>query len=189
MASGKGRSKQASRSRPRAGAGTAQPPRSAPKRRPAGASKSAPPARSGPAALEGLPTTLLGGGLIIGLYAMMPAFIVGSIHLHKSTEVVDHVVPGILVLALVLAAIVRRAQPDTLMLGAGVGILLAGFWMVLTHIGLARQALDNEVSKTTALYHCSTALLTAALGVAWVYRYRAAAADNPPAQAQARRRA
>lgn len=189
MASGKGRSKQASRSRTRARSGSTQPPRSAPKGRPARASKSAPKASAVPPALEGLPTTLLGGGLIIGLYAMMPAFVVGSIHLHKSTEVVDHVVPGVVVLALVLAAIVRRAQPDTLMLGAGVGVLLAGFWMVMTHFGLARQALDNEVSKTTALYHCSTALLTAALGVAWVYRYRAAAADNGPGRAHARRRA
>jgi hypothetical protein len=153
MASGKARSKPAARPGQR------------------GRVASAPPA-GGEAG--SLPTALLGAGLAIGLYAMLPAFFAGGIHLRRGVEVVDHILPGLLVLALVVLAIVRGARPDTLMLGAGVGILLAGFWMAATHAGLASQALDNRASTAGAIYHCSTALAVGGLGLAWGWRYRAA---------------
>jgi hypothetical protein len=124
---------------------------------------------------------------------MVPAFFLGGLHVAKTNgigrEVVDHVFPGVLVLLLVVAAIVRRAQPDSFMLAAGVGVLLAGFWMVATHLGLVSQAFNGQVSKAAALYHCSTAAAVAALGVAWVWKYRAAGeapADRRPAPARKR---
>ncbi|MDQ6615233.1 MAG: hypothetical protein M3083_10910 [Actinomycetota bacterium] len=156
MASGKARSKPAPRSGQRA---RATPPPTPPP---------APPS-----------SAFLGAGLVIGLYAMVPAFFTGGIHLRRGVEVVDHFIPGMLVLALVVAAIAWGARSESLMLGAGVGVVLAGFWMVATHVGLARQALNNEAGKAGALYHCSTAAAVAALGVAWVWRYRAAGATTP----------
>jgi hypothetical protein len=174
MTSGKPRSRPASGSgqpnRPPARAGATRPARSAP--------TPAPPP---------FPSALLGAGLIIGLYAMVPALFTGGIHLRRSVEVVDHVVPGVVVLGLVLLAIVRRAQPDTLMLVAGVGIALAGFWMAATHVGLASQAFNHQASTGGALYHCSTAVVVGALGITWVWRYRTAGTASEQRTAPARR--
>jgi hypothetical protein len=137
--------------------------------------KTAPrPGRAAPAVEAPPPLPLLGAGLVIGLYAMLPAFFAGGIHLRKSVEMVDHVVPGVVVLALVVLAIMRQARPDTFMLLVGVGILLAGFWMAATHVGLASQAFNNQASTAGALYHCSTAVAVGGLAIAWVWRYRTA---------------
>lgn len=193
MASGKARSKPAPQPGRRPRPNAPQATRSGQKGRPSGAQGQRSGQRSGQKAktaspgTSALPLALLGAGLVIGLYAMVPAFYLGGLHVAKNNgigrEVVDHIFPGVLVLLLVVAAIVRRAEPDSFMLAAGVGVLLAGFWMVLTHLGLVSQAFNGQVSKAAALYHCSTAAAVAALGVAWVWQYRAAAegpADRRP---------
>ena len=190
MASGKARSKPAPRPAQRPRSGAPQAARGGQKGRAAGGQtqKGGQKGRTAAPAGSELPTILLGAGLLIGLYAMVPAFFLGGLHVAKTNgigrEVVDHVFPGVLVLAMVVLAIVRRARPDSLMLGTGVGVLLAGFWMVATHLGLVSQALNHQVGKLAALYHCSTAAAVAVLGVAWVWRYREAgeaAADRRPA--------
>ncbi len=196
MASGKPRSKPAPRpgQGPRSSAPTRT--RSPQKGRPSGAQgqRSGQTAKTAAPGTSAIPMALLGAGLVIGLYAMIPAFFLGGLHVAKTNgigrEVVDHVFPGVLVLVLVVAAIVRRAQPDSFMLVAGIGVILAGFWMVTTHLGLVSQAFNGQVSKAAALYHCSTAAAVAALGVAWVWRYRAAGeAPSDGRSAPARRRA
>lgn len=144
--------------------------------------------KAAPPPASPLPMPLLGAGLVIGVVAMLPAFFTGGIHLRRSVELVDHVVPGIVVLALVLLAILRNAKPESFMLGAGVGILLAGFWMIATHAGLASQALDGQASKLGAAYHCATALAVEILGLVWAWRYRTAAAAGPSPAPAARKR-
>jgi hypothetical protein len=153
--------------------------------------KKAPP-RSAPSAKgrptpppdQPFPAVLLGAGLVIGLYAMLPAIFTGGIHLTRSVEVVDHVVPAVVVLALTVTTIVKVAKPEALMLAAGVVIVLAGFWMVVTHVSLAKQALNGQASKAGAAFHCSTALAVCALGIVWVWRYRAAGDGRSPAPAR-----
>jgi hypothetical protein len=125
---------------------------------------------------EAIPSALFGAGLVIGLYAMLPAIFNAGIHLRRSVEIVDHVVPGIVVLALTVFALMKAGKPDTAMLAVGVVVVLAGFWMVMTHIGLARQALHGQASGGGAAFHISTAVAVAALGIAWTWRYRAAGA-------------
>ncbi|HEX3540900.1 MAG TPA: hypothetical protein VHT75_10720 [Acidimicrobiales bacterium] len=129
-------------------------------------------AAAGPAGT--FPSVLLAAGLVIGLYAMLPAIFTGGIHLRRSVEIVDHVVPAVVVLFLTVVAIVKGAKPESLMLASGVVILLAGFWMIATHLGLARQGLNGQASRAGAAFHCSTAIAVAALGVAWAWRYREA---------------
>jgi hypothetical protein len=121
---------------------------------------------------------------------MLPAFVTGGIHLRRSVEVVDHVVPGVALLALTLVAVLKGAKPDSLMLASGVVIVLAGFWMVATHLGLLRQALNHQASAAGAAYHCSTAVAVAAVGIAWTWRYWAAGSGTLPSSssASARRR-
>ena len=144
--------------------------------------------RSSAAPVTAFPSVLLAAGLVIGLYAMLPAIFTGGIHLRRGVEIVDHVVPAVVVLILTVVAIVKGAKPESLMLASGVVIVLAGFWMVATHVGLARQALNGQASRAGAAYHCSTALAVGALGVAWVWRYRAAGDVGHPTTSPAGRR-
>jgi hypothetical protein len=99
-------------------------------------------------------------------------------------------VPAFVVLAVTVWAIMKGAKPDTLMLAAGVVVVLAGFWMVATHVGLAKQAFNNQASAAGAAFHCSTAVAVAALGICWAWRYRAAGASvqaGPSAAGRSRR--
>lgn len=132
------------------------------------------PVRRPPAQAGGSPTVLLGAGLVIGAYAMAPAFVGRLTHLRQGAEVVDHVVPGLVVLALVALALWRGSRSVGAMLVSGMVVLLAGLWMAATHLPLLSEAVHHQVSRTTAAYHCSTAVAVLALGAAWVWRYREA---------------
>lgn len=118
------------------------------------------------------PFVLLGLGLAIGLYAMLPAFAGPQLHIQKIVEVVDHVIPGLVVLTLVGSAIVLGARPPGLMLAFGLLVTLAGLWMVDTHVGLFSQAVHNEVDLLAAGFHVSTALAVFGYGLAFMWRYR-----------------
>ena len=118
------------------------------------------------------PFVFLGLGLFIGLYAMLPAFTGPQLHVQRITEVVDHVIPGLIVLALVALAILVGARPPGLMLVFGSVVTMAGLWMVDTHIGLLRQAVDHEVDLAAAGFHLSTALAVFLFGLVFLWRYR-----------------
>lgn len=126
---------------------------------------------------RGRPTWLLGAGAIAGLYAMAPAVVGRLGHLRRGAEVVDHVIPGLVVIALVGVAAGGGADSVAFMVVAGTVVCLAGLWMTATHIGLLEQAVHNQVGWATALYHFSTAVLVLVLGVAWVWRYRETLAE------------
>ncbi|HEX9546002.1 MAG TPA: hypothetical protein VF942_01630 [Acidimicrobiales bacterium] len=138
----------------------------------AGDPGSKPPGRP-PSDPEGpFPFGFFGIGLVIGLYAMLPAFAGPQLHVQRITEVVDHVIPGLIVLTLVASGILLGARPAGIMLAFGAFVTLAGLWMVDTHIGLLRQAADHEVDLVAAGFHVSTALAVFVFGLAFVWRYR-----------------
>lgn len=105
-----------------------------------------------------------------------PAIFEAGVRAGKANEVVDHIIPGALVFVLVMATIVLGARPPILLLCVGLVILLAGLWMSVTHLSLARQALSHEVTRVGAAYHCSTAVAMDLLGAAWGWTYRNAGA-------------
>ena len=125
----------------------------------------------------GVPVALLIAGLVIGLYAMAPGFYLGGLNVKRGAEIVDHVVPGLVVLAMVFVAIRWGAKSVNTMAVTGMVVLLAGIWMTITHIGLFRQGLDHLAPWGPVIYHCSTALAVLVLAVAWLWRYRAALRD------------
>jgi hypothetical protein len=89
-------------------------------------------------------------------------------------EFVDHVVPGIVVLAasLYLSAIARRgplARERFALLGAG-ACLLAGFWVLATHVPLLGDAASSAVSWEAAIWHSIAALPIVILAVWCVLR-------------------
>lgn len=131
---------------------------------------------SGPAGV-GLPPPLLAVALAVGLYAMAPGIYLGGLHVKPGAEIVDHVVPGLVVIAMVAVGLSSGVRSVTAMAYSGLVVLLAGLWMVLTHIGLFRQAVGGQVSWGPGAYHCSAAALVLLVGLAWVWRYRRGLSD------------
>lgn len=112
-------------------------------------------------------------GLVVALWALLPPYSGPELATEMRVEIADHVVPSVLMIVLSVAALVRsrRAGPGSesgsFMLIVGLGILLAGLWMVATHVPLVAQARRGEVPWGTAGYHTAPGLAVMLLGLAW----------------------
>lgn len=115
-------------------------------------------------------------GLLVGVWAIVPPYIntFGDLNLEDRVEFADHVVPGVLVLAMSVLGYVllRRPEPSPmLMFVAGAAILLAGFWMIATHAGLISQARQDMVPYGAVAWHFLPGVAVGLLGVAWTVRF------------------
>jgi hypothetical protein len=122
----------------------------------------------------GLPATFVVVSMLIGLYAMAPGIWLGGLHVKRGAEIVDHVIPGLAVLAMILLAVSwrpGRSGRPTVLLIASLVIALAGLWMCATHVGLLVQGIRGEAPGLAVTYHCTTAFLTLVLGITWVARH------------------
>ncbi|MGH2771895.1 MAG: hypothetical protein ACRDIU_01965 [Actinomycetota bacterium] len=75
--------------------------------------------------------------------------------LQPKVEVVDHVVPGLVIVPVALYAMFSGRVPFVGSLAA----VLAAFWMTATHVLLLRDAGRNLVSWGTALWHSAPGVL------------------------------
>jgi hypothetical protein len=125
----------------------------------------------------GSPLPLLTVALLAGLYAMAPGIYLGGLHVRRGAEIVDHVIPGLIVIAMVGIGLFWGVRSTTVTAYAGLVVLIAGLFMVLAHIGLFRQAINHQVGWGGAAYHCSTAALVFVVGLTWVWRYRRGLSD------------
>lgn len=124
------------------------------------------------------PRTLPLLGLVVGAWALLPPYSGPELNTEMRVEVADHVVPGVVVIlaALVALALAQRASRlDRVLLGAGLAVLLAGFWMTATHVPLVAQALRDEAPVGGTIYHGVPGLVVGFLGAAWSGRYWTAA--------------
>lgn len=120
--------------------------------------------------------------LMIGLYAMAPGIWLDGLVVKRNAEIVDHVIPGLFVLAMILLAVSwgpDRRGASTVVFGASLVIALAGLWMSATHVGLLVQGIRGQAPGWAVTYHCSTAFLTLALGLTWVGRHWGAVSAQP----------
>lgn len=89
-----------------------------------------------------------------------------AVDVAASIEVVDHVVPGLLV-ALAGGWLAWRGRGDPVgpagLVASGICVL-AGFWVLATHVPLLRDAADGREPWAAALWHFSTALPIISLG-------------------------
>ena len=109
-------------------------------------------------------------GLPVAIWASLPQWSGPKLNVAASAEVVDHIIPAVfVVLASVIAILAgRRAQgPGALRLVAGMVVLLAGLWMLATHLPLVAQATRDEAPWPATLYHTSPALAVFGLGLLW----------------------
>ena len=183
----KPRSKQAAKPAPK-------PPSSKPPSSKASGSKSpagpaAPVAVSRPPGPD-LPALVALAGLFVAVWASLPRWSGPKLNVAASTEVVDHVVPAILVLLCSLVAIAagRRAKgPGGTRFLAGMGVLLAGLWMMATHLPLVAEARRGDAPWVATIYHTSAALAVFGLGLLWATVTWSEAGDSdkkPAAQAE-----
>jgi hypothetical protein len=131
-------------------------------------------------------------GLVVGVWATLPKYSGPHLETKAANEVADHIIPGILVLVvsvycLATAGARSRRGPTLVPFVCGTLVLLAGFWMMATHIPLIAQALRDEVGWAPTIYHSSAALATFGLGLLWTaFHWRdlaAVEAAQAPAQA------
>jgi hypothetical protein len=137
-----------------------------------------------PAREPGSPLPLLTVALVAGLYAMAPGIYLGGIDVKRGAEVVDHVIPGLVVIATVGAGLFWGVRSVTAMAYSGLVVLIAGVFMTIAHVGLFRQWVNGQVAGGAAAYHCSTAAFVLVVGLVWMWRYRAGLADVGASEAK-----
>ncbi len=113
---------------------------------------------------------LAGAGLVNGGWAMIPPLL-GMLNTAFTVEVVDHQVPGVLVLAAAVVVLLRRQPSRPLLLGCGFAVLLAGTWMAATHAPLVAQAVTGLAPWPGTIVHSGSAVVVLALGAVWTWRY------------------
>lgn len=131
-----------------------------------------------PASARSLRSRLPVLGLLVGVWAIIPPYVpvFGKLDVASRVEFVDHVVPGIVVLVVsaVACLVLRSAVPSITLLYVGGGVvLLAGFWMLSTHVGLVSQTSQGLVPAGALAWHGVPALAVALLGGVWMSRFRA----------------
>lgn len=115
---------------------------------------------------------LLAAGLIVGVWATLPPFVGPGLTTELSTEIVDHPVPSLFVLAVVAWASWARRASELRLFAAGLTIVLAGVWMTATHLPLVAQAVSGQVGWAPTISHTLPGLAVLGLGAVWTLRYR-----------------
>jgi hypothetical protein len=122
------------------------------------------------------------------VWASLPRFSGPKLNVAQSTEVVDHVVPAVIVLLASLAGIAasrRVGGPGAVRFLGGMAVLLAGLWMMATHLPLVAEATRGEAPWPATIYHTSAALAVFGLGLLWATVTWSEAGDDAKPAAQA----
>lgn len=122
-----------------------------------------------------------GAGVLVGAWALLPPYTGPELNTLDRVEFADHVVPGVAVILISLAAmaLARRGTGST-RFAAGLGVVLAGFWMTATHAPLVIQAVREQAPWGATIYHTLPGLAVLALGIVWASTYRSEPANSPP---------
>ena len=123
---------------------------------------------------------LAGLGFLTGAWALIPPYTGPPLNTAARVEFVDHVVPGIVVIAISALAFLfaGRAAAATALFPAGLAIFLAGFWMSATHAPLVLQAIRQEAPWGATIYHSVPGIAVLGLGVVWAFTYRTRPPDG-----------
>lgn len=106
--------------------------------------------------------SLVGGLLLgIGLWGTVAPYIGPQVPIRAIVEVVDHVVPGVVVLSVAVLFLYRRRFD---LLAAGLS-LLAGLWMFATHVPLLGQAMSGAAPWAGSLWMFVPSALILGLGL------------------------
>ncbi len=124
-------------------------------------------------------------GIAVAVWASLPQYSGPKLNVASSKEVADHIIPAVVVLLASFAGIwaSRRPQgPGAIRFMGGMAVLLAGLWMMATHIPLLAQTIRGDADAASwpaTIYHFSSALATFGLGLLWSTVTWSEAADEP----------
>ena len=127
-------------------------------------------------------------GLGVALWASLPQYSGPKLNVEAAKEVADHIIPAIVVLIASLVGIMagRRAKgPGGARFIAGMAVLLAGLWMMATHLPLVAEAARDQAPWPATIYHTSAALAVFGLGLLWSTVTWSEAGEEPQAAAKA----
>ena len=123
-------------------------------------------------ASERLSRGLLRSGLVVSVWAVLPPFIPPDLETALATEIVDHVLPAVVVfVAIALAS--SRPWPRLRLFQIGLAVTVAGMFMVGSHIPLVVQALGGGAPWPGTIHHSLAPVAVLVLGLAWAKRYMA----------------
>jgi hypothetical protein len=131
-------------------------------------------------------------GLAVAVWASLPKYSGPAINTSSTTEIVDHIIPAVLILLASIVGILAGRQPQgpgALRLIAGMAVLLAGLWMMATHIPLVAQTMRGGPEAATwaaTIYHFAPALAVLGLGLLWSTVTWSEADDSDQATAKAK---
>lgn len=109
-------------------------------------------------------------GLGVAVWASLPKFSGPALNTESAVEFTSHIIPAVLIALASIVGILagRRPQgPGALRLIAGLAVLLAGLWMMATHLPLVAQATRDEAPWDGTIYHTASALAVFGLGLLW----------------------
>lgn len=109
-------------------------------------------------------------GLFIALWASLPKYSGPALNTSDSAEFADHIVPSFLVAVVCIVALLARKRaggPGAVPFFCGMAILLAGFWMVATHVPLISEAFRDLAPWAATVYHSSAAFAVFGFGLFW----------------------
>jgi hypothetical protein len=109
-------------------------------------------------------------GLVVGACAIVPVLVGPKLNVTHDVEIADHLVPGVIVLAVSAAVLVLTrsgAVSGFAMLAAGLVVTLAGLWMAATHLPLVAQAARHDAPWGATIYHSASATLVLGFGLVW----------------------
>lgn len=117
-------------------------------------------------------------GVLAGIWGMMPRFIDSGLLTDDRVEVIDHVVPGVVVVIVSLMSLAARRPAKVLFFFlTGLVVLLAGLFMLSTHVPLIMQAIRGEAPWGGAIFHTAPAVGVLGLGLLWSWACWSATAD------------
>lgn len=139
-----------------------------------------------------LPKVSLVSAIVVAVVASGAPWIAKALGLplpvRTSLEIVDHVVPGVVVVGASAAVLSGRLSTFAALI-ATLASALAGLWMTATHVPLLLQARTVLVDWPTASIHSVPGIVTLALTIppaVWAWRRQAAveaaAAGKAPAK-------
>jgi len=124
-------------------------------------------------------------GVVVGLWGALPRYVDSGLLTEDRVEFVDHVVPAVVVVivSLVSLGVVRRSpRPGPFLFVAGLVVLLAGLFMLATHVPLVMQATRGEAPWGGTVFHTSSALAVFGLGLLWAAAYWSSASETETAE-------
>jgi cation transport ATPase len=109
--------------------------------------------------------------IVLGLWAALTPYAAAAtgygVTVDPTLEIIDHVVPGGVIVAVNAALLWRARRPgvgDLALYAAGV-TLLAGLWITVTHVPLLAQARSGGVGWGAAVFHSHAGVLVLLVAV------------------------